>query len=114
MEEKIAIAQLKQGNLDGLEVLAHLYQIKALRAVCWIVKDPHLAEDIVQKAFLRAADRIGQFDDRRSFGPWFLRSVIRDSLKAAGKQKRFISLETGDCPEIDHLTDPTPHSGGAG
>jgi len=52
-----------------------------------------LAEDIVQSAFLRAYERIGQFDSGRPFSPWFLRSVVNDAVKAAARARRNVPLE---------------------
>lgn len=93
MNEKQAIAHLKQGDLSGLAVLVQLYQVKAVHAALLIIRDQGSAEEIVQETFLRIYQRIDQFDDSRSFGPWFLRSVIHAALKAASRQKRIEPLE---------------------
>jgi RNA polymerase sigma-70 factor (ECF subfamily) len=84
---------LKQGDLDGMEVLVRRYQVRAVYAAFLIVRDPKLAEDVVQDAFLHAAEKISQFDESRPFGAWFLRSVVNASVKAAKRQKRFIPLD---------------------
>jgi RNA polymerase sigma-70 factor (ECF subfamily) len=103
MDETQAIALLKQGDLSGLEVLVHCYQVKAVYSAYLIVHDQHLAEDIVQAAFLRAIDKIAQFDDRRSFGPWFMRSVVNAAIDTAKQQARWLPLE----PEAEGET-PVP------
>ncbi|HEX5502124.1 MAG TPA: sigma-70 family RNA polymerase sigma factor, partial [Thermomicrobiales bacterium] len=64
-----------------------------VRAAQLITRDRSLAEDVVQAAFLRAFERIGQFDTERPFGPWFLRSVVNDAIKAATKRERQVPLE---------------------
>ncbi|HLO27533.1 MAG TPA: sigma-70 family RNA polymerase sigma factor [Anaerolineales bacterium] len=113
LEEKLAIARLKQGDLDGMEALVRRYQVQAVSAAYLVVRDPKLAEDIVQEAFLHAAEKIDQFDESRPFGPWFLRSVINASSKAVRKQKRFIPLDRMHEAETsniaDWLIDPDPH-----
>ena len=53
-------------------------------------------EDVVQAAFLRAYERIGQFDETRPFGPWFLRSVVNGAIDAARQLDRMISLDQED------------------
>ena len=108
MDEKQAIARLKHGDIEALEVLVNLYQLKAVRAACLIVNDRSQAEDIVQSAFIRAYERIEQFDDQRLFGPWFLRSVVNDTIKAANREKRLISLEAEDNEGAPDLADPAP------
>lgn len=100
-----AVARLKAGDIGGLELLVRRYQLKAVRAAYLITRDKLLAEDLVQAAFLRAYERIEQFDSAREFSPWFLRSVINEALKAVSRAGRSISWEqtfdepTGETPE---------------
>ncbi len=112
MEEQHAISRLKQGDLGGMELLVKCYQVRAVYAAYLVVQDLNQAEDIVQSAFLRAAQKIGQFDERRSFGAWFLRSVINAAIKVARQQKRFVPLESNLDEDTDHLCkwlmDPNP------
>jgi len=97
MDEQIAISRLKQGDLNGLETLVNRYQVQSVHAAYLILYDRSLAEDIVQSAFVKAAQRIHQFGDDRPFAPWFSRIVVNDALKLAKRQSRSISLdEPGD------------------
>ena len=114
LEEQRAIARLKAGDIRGLETLVRSHQLAALRAVDLIVRDRAAAEDIVQAAFLRAYERISQFDAGRLFGPWFLRSVIHDALKHVARRQRELGLDgelldesgmAGSCAS-SALTDP--------
>lgn len=108
MDEQQAIARLKQGDLAGLECLVHTYQAKAVHTAYLITGDPAAAEDVVQGAFIRLAQHMGQFDPQRPFGPWFLRAVINDALKVAGRQKRMLSLEEADQGIPGWLLDSAP------
>ena len=113
MEDQHAVSQLKQGDLNGLETLVNRYQAQAVHAAYLILYDRSLAEDIAQTAFVKAAERIHQFEDGRSFAPWFYRIVVNDALKLAKKQKRHVSLEEQiDEPTMQlakWLTDPQPN-----
>ncbi len=112
MEEQEAIARLKRCDIGGLEALVRQYQVRAVQTAYLITRDRALAEDIVQAAFLRAYERIGQFDAGRPFGPWFLRSVVNDAVKAAARRKRLVPLEASPEGEgaslADLLADPSP------
>ena len=99
MEDQIAISRLKQGDLNSLEPLVNRYQAQAVHAAYLILYDRALAEDVAQTAFVKVAECIGQFDERRPFAPWFFRIVVNDALKAAQKQKHHVSLE-----EVDEST----------
>ncbi len=112
LEERQAITRLKQGDIDGMEILVKAYQVQAVHAAYLILRDLKLAEDVVQNSFLNAAQKISQFDEQRPFAPWFMRSVINASIKAAKKQQRFVSLDD-ECdeessPMVGWLLDPNP------
>lgn len=94
MDELEAISRLKGGDINGLEVLVYKYQVQAIRAAYLITRERSLAEDIVQTAFLRVYERRRQFDPERPFGPWFLRIVVNDAIKAAARGKGQVSLDS--------------------
>lgn len=85
-----AIRRLKKGDLRALELLMTRYQVRATRAAFLITYDEALAEDVVQDAFLRIQERIGQYHEERPFEPYLLRTVIHASLNAVRKQTRIV------------------------
>jgi RNA polymerase sigma-70 factor, ECF subfamily len=107
MDEQEAVARLQRGDIGGLELLVRRYQEPALRAAVLVCRDAALAEDLVQAAFVRAYQRSGQFDARRPFGPWFIRGVVNDALKAVTRRRQVslnpaeleIRAPPGDDPE---------------
>lgn len=99
MDEREAIARLRRGDWAGLEPLVSHYHLSAVRTAYLVIHDRALAEDLVQAAFLRAAERIGQFDPERPFGPWFLRGVVNDAVKAATRGRREQSLDSDAAAE---------------
>jgi len=109
-DERAAIAQLRSGEIAGLAVLVDAYQLQAIRTAYLIVRDRQLAEDITQSAFVRAFERIGQFDPEARFGPWFLRSVANDAIKAVERGRRTQPLVGGAdaSAPANTLEDPAP------
>jgi RNA polymerase sigma-70 factor (ECF subfamily) len=105
MNESEAVARLKHGDIQGLETLVALYQQQALDVAYLISANYALSEDIVQSAFLRVYERIDQFDSLRPFGPWFLRTVVNDTLKALTRRQS-LSLDSDDV-SIDGLLPPS-------
>ncbi|MBW1677964.1 MAG: RNA polymerase sigma factor [Deltaproteobacteria bacterium] len=112
MDEHKSINYLKQGDISGLETLVNIYQLRATRAAYLIVRDNHMAEDIVEDAFLRAYERINQFDSNQPFGPWFLRIVVNIAKRVSTQHKRNISLNNvntnGEIALEDILADLAP------
>jgi RNA polymerase sigma-70 factor (ECF subfamily) len=108
VDETQAIAQLKRGNLEGLETLVKLHQGRALRTACLITRDLPQAEDVVQNAFLRAYEHIDQFDEGQPFAPWFNQIVIHDTLKVLQKQKKNLSIDEMEEENNFDIFDPAP------
>ena len=109
MEERKAVDRLARGDIGGREPLVREHYTRAVRAADLILRDRALAEDAVQGAFVRAYERIGQFDRGRSFGPWFMRIVVNDAVKTASRRERTVSAYSGDTEELlGRLTDPGP------
>jgi RNA polymerase sigma-70 factor (ECF subfamily) len=111
MDDQLAISRLKQGDLNALEILVTRYQTQAVRAAYLVLYDRGSAEDVAQTAFVKAAERIHQFDENRPFAPWFFRMVVNDALKVAQKQRHILSLDDLDEPTArlaDWLTDSAP------
>lgn len=94
MDEKQAIQRLKLGDIRGLEYLVNCHQLKAVRVAYLITRDPGLAEDIVQEAFIHVFHSIRTFDETRPFEPWFLRSVVNASVKMM--QRSMWQIQVGD------------------
>lgn len=112
MDDQTAISRIKQGDPDGLEWLVKAYQVKAVSAAFLIVQDASLAEDITQAAFIRAVEKINQFDQSRSFAPWFFTIVTNMAIKAARRSDNTISLDEDTESQAgrvaEYLMDPHP------
>ena len=112
MEDQLSISRIKQGDPGGLEALVQTYQVQAVYAAYLIVQDYALAEEIVQSAFVSVVEKIGQFDERRPFAPWFFKIVTNAAIKAARKQARLSALNEECAGEAGRLAswlvDPQP------
>lgn len=81
--------------------LERLYRDESGRILATLIRlvgDFGLAEEVVQEAFVRAYERIGQFDPARPFGPWFVRSVVNAAVRAAEREGRLAWAPAADPP----------------
>jgi RNA polymerase sigma-70 factor (ECF subfamily) len=112
MEEHDAIERLQRGDVGGLALLVRRYQVRAVRVAYLVTHDLALAEDVVQTAFVKAYERIEQFDLARPFGPWFLASVLNDARRAATRHARLVPLNVDDADDrvagAGHMADDQP------
>jgi len=86
-------------------VLPHLDA--AYNLARWLVRDPSLAEDIVQDAVLRALQYFGSFRGGSGGRAWLLQ-IVRNAAYAAVKARRIgadVPLDAEDAPD---LPDPAP------
>jgi RNA polymerase sigma-70 factor (ECF subfamily) len=78
------VAQLRRGDLDALAGLLARYQNRLYRYLLRLVREPATAEDLFQQTWLRVAERIRQYDSRRSFDAWLFavaRNLAIDHLR---------------------------------
>jgi RNA polymerase sigma-70 factor, ECF subfamily len=88
MDDVQAIHRLKHADIGGLDILVTRYQVKAVRTAFLITHDESMAEDVVQDTFIHIFQRIRQFDENRSFEPYFMRCVVNAALNAIQKKAK--------------------------
>ena len=78
------IAQLRRGDLDALSTLLTRYQNRLYRYLLRMVRQPAEAEDLFQQTWLRVAEKIHNYDQRRNFEAWLFtlaRNLAIDHLR---------------------------------
>ena len=76
--------RLRRGDPEVLVSLLERYQHRLYRFLMRMVQDPATAEDLFQQTWLRVAEKIQQYDPRRSFEAWFFtlaRNLAIDHLR---------------------------------
>ena len=71
------IEQARGGSREAFGELVRQYRAEALGVANRMVRDPHMAEDVVQDALIRAFIHLGSLMDGGKFGPW-LRRIVRN------------------------------------
>jgi RNA polymerase sigma-70 factor, ECF subfamily len=95
MDDVQAIHRMKHADIGGLEILVTRYQVKAVRTAFLITHDESMADDVVQDTFIRIFQRIRQFDEKRPFEPYFMRSVVNAALNAIQKKAKDGQFDSG-------------------
>ncbi|HQX52034.1 MAG TPA: sigma-70 family RNA polymerase sigma factor, partial [Planctomycetaceae bacterium] len=60
----------RNGDNDAFGELVQRYERRVLKVIRRFIPDLEMATDLVQESFLRAFERMDQFDPSRRFGPW--------------------------------------------
>lgn len=97
MNEQEAIQQCLSGNHEAYSTLVRRVQRQALFIALRILRNEAEAEDAVQISFMRAFERLEQFDQGRFFFPWYRVILKNECLKRLARSKRELAFE--DQPE---------------
>ncbi len=66
--------------------------------LCWLTKDPHRAEDLLQETFLRAVTSILRFEGKSSVKTWLF-AIARHSYMDDLRKQKTIIQSLDDIPE---------------
>ena len=81
------IDSCKQHDQMAQREVYRLYYKAMYNTALRVLNDSHLAEDIMQEAFLKAFSKIHTYNNTSSFGAWLKRIVINESINEIRKQK---------------------------
>src|ERR1700746_3139650 len=78
----------KTGDAAAFEELVTRYDRKLFRIAHQILHNPDDAQDVVQDAFIKVFQNLGQFRADSKFSTWLYRIVVNQSLMELRKQRR--------------------------
>lgn len=82
------VDQSRHGDQAAFGRLVQRYERRVIRVIRRFVVDQDLSLDLAQETFLKAFDRLDQFDPARRFGPWLFRIAVNATYDHLRKQKR--------------------------
>lgn len=82
------VEDARKGNRDAYGELVMRYERRLLRVIDRFVNDFELSRDLAQETFLRAYERLDQYDPSRRFGPWLFRIGVNLTLDYLRRKKR--------------------------
>jgi len=90
------IREAQKGSHRAFEELVRRYSERAYRAAFRVVRDPQIAEDVLQEALLKAYRSLRSFENRSSFYTWLYRITVNLALDRQRREKRGAMLEWND------------------
>lgn len=101
-DESAWVARARQGDDRAFSELVNRYERKVFRLAKHITDSDEDAEDVLQEAFLKAYEHLGEFQGNSKFYTWLVRIAVNEALMKLRKRKsdRTVSLdETVDTGE---------------
>jgi Sigma-70 region 2 len=118
-EDADLVLASKAGDTAAFEELVARYDRKLFRIANHILHNPEDAQDVVQDAFIKVFQNLGQFRTDSKFSTWLYRIVVNQSLMELRKQRRKPSTgielsidgdEEGQFPIDSLIGGPIPNS----
>jgi RNA polymerase sigma-70 factor, ECF subfamily len=94
-EEMRLVNAARGGDIGAFEELVRKYDRNVFRIANHITQNREDAEDVVQDAFLKAYQNLGQFQGQSKFYTWLVRIAVNEALMRLRRRRpeRMVSLD---------------------
>jgi len=89
LSDEEVVERVLAGDTALYEVVMRRYNTRLYRVARAILKNDCEAEDVMQDAYVRAFQHLGQFARRAKFSTWLTRIAVHEALARVHKAKRF-------------------------
>jgi RNA polymerase sigma-70 factor (ECF subfamily) len=93
------VSQAKAGDAAAFRTLVVRYQRKVYAVALGVVKDPDLAWDVAQEAFVRVHRHLGEFEGKSAFSTWLFRIATHLAIDSVRRERRSQKDELDDVDE---------------
>ncbi len=102
--DALAVERTLAGERDAFRVLVERHSHNVFRLAYRMTGNQHDAEEVVQEAFLRAYQKLGQFAARSNFGTWVYRIAANYAIdRMRQKQKEEARRQTPSVEDQDGM-----------
>src|SRR3954454_8390247 len=94
-EELALVEAARAGDVSAFEQLIRKYDRNVFRIANHITQNREDAEDVVQDAFLKAYQKLDQFQGNSKFYTWIVRIAVNEALMKLRKRKsdKLVSMD---------------------
>jgi len=104
-DESVLVNAARNGDVGAFEQLVRRYDRNVFRIAQHITQNREDAEDVVQDAFLKAFQNLGQFQGQSKFYTWLVRIAVNEALMRLRRRRpeRTVSLDEDVKTEEDSI-----------
>ncbi|HVS64270.1 MAG TPA: RNA polymerase sigma factor [Thermoanaerobaculia bacterium] len=106
ISDEEVVERVLGGETALYEILMRRYNRRLFRIARSVLRDPAEAEDVMQDAYVRAFEKLEQFEGTARFSTWLTRIALYEALARKRKARRVVGL-----PDPD--SEPDAVAGGA-
>jgi RNA polymerase sigma-70 factor (ECF subfamily) len=110
LSDEQVVERVLAGETALFELLMRRYNQRVYRVSRGILRDDAEAEDVMQDAFVRAYQNLGQYAGRAKFSTWLVRIAVHECLARVQRRARLQSIdeETQGVGMMNVLVSRTP------
>jgi len=86
--DAVAVERTLSGERDAYRILVERHSQNVFRLAYRMTGNRHDAEEVVQEAFLRAYQKLGQFEARANFGTWVYRIAANYAIDRMRQRRK--------------------------
>ena len=105
-DDQAALAAYRAGDRTAFVRLVERYQRPIYNAAFWILHRPEDASDVTQAAFLKAIERLDDYDPQYRFFSWLYRIAVNEAVDLYRRRGREEPLADGFDGLLDGAADP--------
>jgi len=105
--ESLWVLRAQSGDREAFSALLETVQEPLFRYVQSIVREPALAEDILQEVFLRIYRKLRWLREPQAFKPWAYRIATREAFRHL-KRERKLTEQVADEEALEKISTPPP------
>jgi RNA polymerase sigma-70 factor (ECF subfamily) len=89
------VERVRDGDISAYDTLVHKYERQVFRIAQNITQNREDAEDVMQDAFLKAYEKLDQFQGNSKFYTWLVRIAVNESLMRLRKRRsgKMVSID---------------------
>jgi RNA polymerase sigma-70 factor (ECF subfamily) len=106
LSDEEVVERVLEGDTALYEVLMRRYNRRLFRIARSVLGDPAEAEDVMQDAYVRAFEKLAQFEGKAPFSTWLTRIALYEAMSRKRRGHRLVAL-----PEPEAARAP-PEAGG--
>lgn len=109
--DAIAVERTLAGDRDAFRVLVERHSHRVFRLAYRMTGNRHDSEEVVQEAFLRAYQKLEQFESRANFGTWVYRIAANYAIDRMRQRQKQESRRQTPTPEDHGAMEDDPLNG---
>src|SRR5471030_536027 len=100
------VERVRGGYVSAYDTLVHKYERQIFRIAQHITQNREDAEDVMQDAFLKAYEKLEQFQGNSKFYTWLVRIAVNESLMRLRKRKTSKTVSMDEDVQTDEGSIP--------